>query len=54
MSTIDYTDRSQDAPERQRLAALVRPLSDADLARLVGDGWTAGAILDEIEQALLA
>jgi len=47
MSTIDRTDRSQDEHERQRLAALVNRLSDADLARPIGDadGWTVGAIL---------
>jgi Mycothiol maleylpyruvate isomerase N-terminal domain len=39
------TDRSQDAPERQRLEALVDRLSDADLRRDLGDGWTVSAVL---------
>jgi len=38
-------DRSQDAPQRQRLEALVQRLSDAELARPMPDGWTVAAVL---------
>jgi hypothetical protein len=48
MSRIDYSDRSQDQPERLRLAALVNRLSDADLARPLGDEWTVGAVLGHL------
>jgi hypothetical protein len=41
-------DRSHDAEtdaERERLRALVKRLSDADLARAMPDGWTVAAVL---------
>jgi hypothetical protein len=39
------TDRSQDAPQRRRLEALVQRLSDAQLAQALPDGWTVAAVL---------
>ena len=45
MATHDETDRSQDEPERQRLETLLGRLSDAELARPLGDGWTISASL---------
>ena len=38
-------DRTQDAPERQRLEALVNRLSDSDLITAMPDGWTVAAVL---------
>jgi hypothetical protein len=38
-------DRSQDTRERQRLEALVRRLSDAELTRQMDDGWSVAAVL---------
>lgn len=39
------SDRSADAPERQRLEALVARLGDADLSKSLSDGWTVAAVL---------
>jgi predicted protein tyrosine phosphatase len=38
-------DRSQDAPERRRLEALVNQLSDSDLPKPLPDGWTIAGVL---------
>ena len=38
-------ERGRDAPERQRLEALVARLSDAELLTPMPDGWTVAAVL---------
>jgi len=43
-----FTDRSGDAAALRRLEALVAPLSDADLARPLDDGWTISGILGHL------
>ena len=42
---MEQSYRQRNAAERQRLRALIERLSDADLARRLGDGWTVAAVL---------
>ena len=43
--TTDPTFRAENARERERLKSLVARLSDADLQRSVGHGWTVATTL---------
>jgi len=43
--TTDPTFRAENARERERLKSLVARLSDADLGRSVGHGWTVATTL---------
>jgi|SRR5215216_3283732 len=43
--TWDRRDRSQDEPQRRRLEALVKRLTDVELQTPLGDGWTIAVAL---------